>query len=161
MPIHDQNFQDPLGNVVQDALANVLDGRLRALDAQIAHKVATTEARLNEPSENFEEWDKKLEKQILLKGECPACLETQENKFPEPQMQFLTLKNERHFFLLEMLGTGKNIYLRDKKHGAKNNFTLDEDNNVSPATVDKWGLDIGTCDVVEIIHTGKKIRMIH
>uniref|UniRef100_A0A915KYF2 Uncharacterized protein n=1 Tax=Romanomermis culicivorax TaxID=13658 RepID=A0A915KYF2_ROMCU len=48
MPIHNQNLQDPLGNVVQDALANILYGRLRALKAQIAHKVATTEAGLNE-----------------------------------------------------------------------------------------------------------------
>uniref|UniRef100_A0A915IBJ1 Uncharacterized protein n=1 Tax=Romanomermis culicivorax TaxID=13658 RepID=A0A915IBJ1_ROMCU len=91
MLIHNQNLQDLLGNVVQDALANVLDSRLRALEAQIPNKVASTEAGLNElrighlrsemtpkihdfphfsgrPSENLEEWDKKLEKQMLLKG---------------------------------------------------------------------------------------------
>uniref|UniRef100_A0A915JTS2 Uncharacterized protein n=1 Tax=Romanomermis culicivorax TaxID=13658 RepID=A0A915JTS2_ROMCU len=43
-----ERWADPLGNVVQDALANVLDGGSKALKAKIAHKVATTEAGLNE-----------------------------------------------------------------------------------------------------------------
>uniref|UniRef100_A0A915HUK4 Retrotransposon gag domain-containing protein n=1 Tax=Romanomermis culicivorax TaxID=13658 RepID=A0A915HUK4_ROMCU len=81
---------DPLGNVVQDALANVFDGCLRELEAQIERKVSTAEPGPNEirighlrsemstknhnfphftgrPSENFEEWAKRLEKQMLLK----------------------------------------------------------------------------------------------
>uniref|UniRef100_A0A915IKR4 Uncharacterized protein n=1 Tax=Romanomermis culicivorax TaxID=13658 RepID=A0A915IKR4_ROMCU len=64
----DNNSLDPLGNVMQDALATVLDGPLRELEAHISQKVSKMEAGLNEPSENFEEWVKRLGKQMMLKG---------------------------------------------------------------------------------------------
>uniref|UniRef100_A0A915JIX2 Retrotransposon gag domain-containing protein n=1 Tax=Romanomermis culicivorax TaxID=13658 RepID=A0A915JIX2_ROMCU len=89
MPLQNQ---DPLGNIVQDALAIVLNQRLQNLEAQLNSKAALMESTVNEirvnhlrgdmlsskindfpffsglPNENFTEWAKKLEKQMILKG---------------------------------------------------------------------------------------------